>query len=126
MSRVVLTGTGGEWEGRRFVFAGREEVVVGRSADCALPLGDPLVSRRHCLLDAGGEWAWVRDLGSRNGTYVNGRLIGRRPEAGEGSAPGQGAFLRLRPGDELRIGSGVFQVAVTPGEAAEGEAGQCA
>ena len=48
--------------------------LVGRSPECDHQISNVLVSRRHCLLfDHEGE-LYVRDLGSRNGTYLNGLL----------------------------------------------------
>ncbi|MBK7824028.1 SpoIIE family protein phosphatase [Nannocystis sp.] len=64
-------------------------VVIGRSPDCDVVLASDSVSRQHAELVAHGD-AWsVRDLGSRNGTGVNGvRVNGERP---------------LQPGDVLQI-----------------------
>jgi pSer/pThr/pTyr-binding forkhead associated (FHA) protein len=67
---------------------GREPIIVGRHPHCDVRLRSLRVSRRHCCLtEVDGEVA-VRDLGSTNGTLIN----GRRVEAG-----------RMRPGDELSI-----------------------
>ncbi|HEX6902065.1 MAG TPA: adenylate/guanylate cyclase domain-containing protein [Thermoanaerobaculia bacterium] len=46
--------------------------VVGRGASCELPLQDPTVSRRHAELELAGAGVRIRDLGSTNGTYLNG------------------------------------------------------
>lgn len=63
-------------------------VVIGRSPDCDVVLNNTSVSRQHAELLFDGEWT-LRDLGSRNGTGVNGvRVIGER---------------RLDGGDVLRI-----------------------
>jgi DNA-binding CsgD family transcriptional regulator len=64
--------------------------TVGSSPQCDLVVDDSSVSRTHLLLEhLGGAW-FVEDLGSRNGTYLNGhRITGRRV---------------VRPGDELRLG----------------------
>src|SRR5690349_14962734 len=64
-------------------------VVSGRWSKADVVLDDPQVSRRHAELfrDPFGRW-WIRDLGSRNGTQVNGA------EAKE---------QVLDPGDEVRI-----------------------
>jgi pSer/pThr/pTyr-binding forkhead associated (FHA) protein len=54
--------------------------IIGRSPDCDGRLENPLVSRRHCsLFERDGE-VWVQDLGSQNGTRLNGeRLTAPRP-----------------------------------------------
>ncbi|MHC4741776.1 MAG: FHA domain-containing protein [Planctomycetota bacterium] len=69
--------------------------VIGRRHDCDLciPLED--VSRRHCQLDRNNEALEIRDLGSRNGTFINGRQIN-----GE---------TRVKAGDYLRVGPLTFQ-----------------
>lgn len=58
-------------------------VVIGRGLDCDLSIADPFLSRRHArLVEDGAGWR-VEDLGSRNGTRVNGQLIdGPRPVRG--------------------------------------------
>jgi len=66
-------------------------VVLGRSQGCDLPVPSPEASRRHAeVLCRDGAW-WVRDLGSTNGTQVNGEAV-----AGERA---------LRPGDRIEIGA---------------------
>jgi hypothetical protein len=78
--------------------AGREEilrgdlVIVGRSSTCQIVVQDEQVSRHHAeLRREGGQWV-VRDSGSANGTFVNGRRLG----------PGEAVVLR--PGDRMRFG----------------------
>jgi pSer/pThr/pTyr-binding forkhead associated (FHA) protein len=69
-----------------------DRVTIGSAADTDLVIGtDPTVSRLHAVIESvGSQWV-VRDLGSRNGTFVNGeRLLGDRV---------------LRAGDELRVGA---------------------
>jgi DNA-binding CsgD family transcriptional regulator len=70
--------------------AGRLTLGTDPANDLALP-ADPTLSRLHAVLER-YEAGWcVRDLDSRNGTFVNGRrILGERP---------------LRPGDELRVGA---------------------
>ncbi|MBN2270264.1 MAG: FHA domain-containing protein [Sedimentisphaerales bacterium] len=69
--------------------------VLGRRGDCDLciPLGD--VSRRHCQLDRNNETLQIRDLGSRNGTFLNGEQVN-----GE---------TTVKAGDYLQIGPLTFQ-----------------
>ncbi len=58
--------------GASFVLAGAE-TVVGRSPDCSIQLGTPGVSRRHCKLTTIKSRIYIEDMGSANGTIVNGR-----------------------------------------------------
>jgi pSer/pThr/pTyr-binding forkhead associated (FHA) protein len=66
----------------------REPIMVGRHPLCDVRLPSIRVSRRHCCLTEVDGEVVVRDLGSSNGTRINGRCV----EAG-----------RLRPGDTLTI-----------------------
>lgn len=72
--------------------------VIGRRHDCDLciPLDD--VSKRHCQFDRNNETLEIRDLGSRNGTYLNGQKV-------NGETP-------VHAGDYLRVGSLVFQLQI--------------
>jgi pSer/pThr/pTyr-binding forkhead associated (FHA) protein len=63
-------------------------VVVGRDRRCDVRIESFRVSRRHCRLALDGDGVLVHDLGSTNGTRINGRLVDRGV---------------LRPGDELSI-----------------------
>jgi pSer/pThr/pTyr-binding forkhead associated (FHA) protein len=63
-------------------------VVVGRHRRCDVRIASPRVSRRHCCLALDRDGVLIRDLGSTNGTRINGQRIV------EGV---------LRPGDELSI-----------------------
>jgi FHA domain-containing protein len=51
----------------------KRSVVIGRSKECDIQVADPNVSRRHAELRQEGATYWVVDLGSTNGTEVNGR-----------------------------------------------------
>ena len=67
----------------------RTEASIGRSATSDITLHDPKVSRAHTRLECGPEGCFVVDLGSANGTRVNGALVDR---------------VRLVPGDVISIG----------------------
>jgi pSer/pThr/pTyr-binding forkhead associated (FHA) protein len=61
---------------------GEEPVVIGRGSDCQILLDDDYSSTRHArLFQSEGEW-WVEDLGSTNGTYLDGQRV-TRPVAAE-------------------------------------------
>ncbi|NUQ61505.1 MAG: SpoIIE family protein phosphatase [Pirellulales bacterium] len=68
---------------------GDNEVVIGRERTCGVMIDFPAVSRRHARLVPDAEACWIEDLGSRNGTYVNGSRVDRR--------------LKLKPGDRIVI-----------------------
>ncbi|MGA2581591.1 MAG: sigma 54-interacting transcriptional regulator [Bryobacteraceae bacterium] len=85
---------GGPVEGGTFALAG-EEISIGRDHSNALPINDRSVSRRHCSIrKLAAERFEIRDLGSRNGTAVNGLPVTARV---------------LGDGDEIRLGDCYFR-----------------
>lgn len=74
---------------------------IGRGDENEVVLADPGVSRSHAIVDALGEEVTLRDLGSTNGTFVNGRCI---------------EVLALRDGDELTFGNTQMRFEADEGE----------
>jgi transcriptional regulator with GAF, ATPase, and Fis domain len=70
--RVI--GIAGPLKGTNFVLTG-EELSIGRESSNHLWAADQALSRRHCTICRSGDQYVIRDLGSRNGTRVNGTLI---------------------------------------------------
>lgn len=91
MKLVVLAGAK---EGAEIPLK-KDKFVIGRAKDCTLRAGSDAISRHHCALMKSAEGISVRDLGSRNGTYVNEEKI-----AGE---------TLLKDGDNLRVGTLEFR-----------------
>lgn len=78
-AKVKLEVTSGPKQGAMFCFDSHDTFVFGRHPDCHAGLGvDPEVSRHHFILEANPPDVRVRDLGSRNGTLVNGQKHGGR------------------------------------------------
>ena len=79
---VTLRLLKGRLDRTEYVFDERTTCVLGRADDCAprLPSDEyhRTVSRHHCLLDINPPDARIRDFGSLNGTFVNGKKIGQR------------------------------------------------
>jgi pSer/pThr/pTyr-binding forkhead associated (FHA) protein len=117
-ARVILIATTGPLAGQRFVFEDPTVCTVGRAPDCLIHLpsdSDNLTaSRHHCELLINPPEVLVRDLNSRNGTFVNGESIGRRPVGVEPEVPTptDSAAYPLRHGDSLRMGRNVFRLSV--------------
>jgi len=81
-------------DGRRLV-VGPAGVTLGRSRQCDVVLNDPNVSREHAeVRPRGGSWV-LTDLGSTNGSRLNGRAV-------EGSEV-------VKPGDEIELGATVLR-----------------
>jgi serine/threonine protein kinase len=113
---VRLVVTSGPIRGQRFEFSAHDTFLFGRAPDCHARLdpSDASASRHHFLLEVNPPLARLRDLGSLNGTRVNGvRHGGRRPgESPEDGAARGGVDVDLRDGDEVRVGATVIQVHV--------------
>lgn len=71
-SRIV--GINGPLKGANFVLTAGE-VSIGRESSNHLWAADPALSRRHCVITGGDNHFVIRDLGSRNGTRINGALV---------------------------------------------------
>ncbi len=98
MFRYALVVDGGPQTGLTYVL-GEGETSAGRSAESDIFLEDVTVSRHHAVFAVDGEGLTVTDLGSTNGTYVN----GRRHETAV-----------LAPGDEVMLGK--FHLVVVVGD----------
>ena len=79
------------WRGEAYLLDPGKELVVGRIHGCHLLVDDPSVSRRHAALrhDEGGFV--VEDLGSANGTFLDGARVAGRAPAGSGAVVSIGA-----------------------------------
>jgi len=87
-----LLGTAGLVAGTTFHLP-EGQASIGREPSNQFCVADPALSRKHCLLIAEGEHFLVRDLGSRNGTMVNGVPVEEQ---------------QLRDGDQITIGNSVM------------------
>jgi adenylate cyclase len=74
-------------------------LVIGRAPNSDVPIFDPTISRRHAEVQCGGGGFAIRDLGSSNGTYVNGERVSERA---------------IVPGDVLTFGKVSFRVTEPP------------
>jgi hypothetical protein len=114
---VSLVVTAGPIRGQRFDFPGHDTFLFGRAPDChaRLAASDTSASRHHFLLEVNPPLARLRDLGSLNGTHVNGVRHGTRrgTESPEEAAARDGAEVDLRDGDEIRVGVTVMRMEVS-------------
>jgi eukaryotic-like serine/threonine-protein kinase len=97
--RVTLHVVAGPQTGRDFTFDQHDTFLIGRSEDSHFCLPhDRFFSRHHCILEIAPPQAFLRDLGSTNGTFVN----GIRAET-----------AHLKHGDRIQGGETVLEVAVS-------------
>lgn len=125
-AKVTLKVVEGQMTDQEFAFEERTTCIVGRSEDCRPRLPNDehhrTISRHHCLLDINPPDIRVRDFGSRNGTWVNNQMIGKREE---GQTPEEAANIQfpehdLKESDTIKLGKTVFQVGVyVPASCAE-------
>jgi serine/threonine-protein kinase len=115
-AKVTLKVTNGKLKGKQYEFASRTSCIIGRGVDCYPRLPDDdahrVISRHHCLLDINPPDVRVRDMGSLNATFINGKNIGQRDaKAAPGTAEAE-SFLEydLKQNDELKLGETVFQI----------------
>jgi eukaryotic-like serine/threonine-protein kinase len=113
MSTVQLHINRSDGTAQTFEIKEHDTFLLGRMSDCHFCVtGDSQVSRHHFILEACPPMALLRDLGSMNGTYVNGKKSGGRAK---GETPEQGALRQypsivLKDGDTIKVGQSTIQV----------------
>jgi eukaryotic-like serine/threonine-protein kinase len=96
--RVTLNVVAGPQTGRTFSFDQHDTFMIGRSEDAQFCLPhDRFFSRHHCLIEIAPPQAFLRDLGSTNGTFVNGLRV---------------ETAHLKHGDRIQGGETVLEVGV--------------
>src|SRR5580698_7809957 len=105
----VLRFISGKYQGGEFPIATDKQILVGRSSDLDMVLVEDMVSRKHARIAMQGEQIWIEDLGSTNGTFVNGEKIKR---------------ARLKEGDRVLIGTSILKVIAGDGLKDGGDAKQ--
>lgn len=116
-ANVILTCIEGPFTGKSYSFQARTTFLIGRSDDCLISIprseNTMKISRHHCLIEICPPAARIRDFGSLNGTYLNGKRIGSRdPSQPAGAANAASPQCDLSHGDTISIGNIVFTVAI--------------
>lgn len=108
VAKATLKGTKGPAAGKTFPLVGKN-VKIGKGPENMIKIPDPTVSTNHCGIQINGTHFEVVDLGSSNGTFVNGKKVDRRA---------------LRNGDILTFGQTEMLFASTATEAEGGDYGE--
>jgi hypothetical protein len=105
----------GKMKGKCFEFRQQAKVVGGRSSKCQISLSmDSRLSRRHFILEINYPVVTIRDLGSTNGTYVNGARYGgfSYGEIDEQDRKDPYSNVALKDGDFIKVGRTVLMVKI--------------
>jgi len=100
--QFALKFISGKYQGEEFPIASDREIFIGRATDLDVVLVEDMVSRKHAKISFTNELLTIEDLGSTNGTFVNGEKVRR---------------ARLKEGDRVLIGTSIVRIALTEASA---------
>lgn len=92
MYKVIVVG--GKLRGKEFTLA-EEDNIVGRDGSCNIIIEVDGVSKKHMCLTVTGDACYVQDMGSSNGTFVNGKIVKR---------------ATIKTGDKIALPNTIFQL----------------
>ena len=91
----------GKYQGGEFPLRPHREIIIGRSSDLDMVLVEDMVSRKHAKITTDENAVTIQDLGSTNGTFVNGEKV-RKAD--------------LKDGDRILIGTSIIKIVYVEGE----------
>ena len=97
---LALRFISGKYQGGEFPIPVDGEIVIGRSSELEMVLVEDMVSRRHAKITVAGGEIQIEDLGSTNGSFVNGERITK---------------AKLGEGDRVLIGTSIIKIVATDG-----------
>ena len=103
-SGFALRFISGKYQGGEFPLARDAEIIIGRGGELDIVLVEDMVSRKHAKLNTTDDKIVIQDLGSTNGTFVNGEKIKR---------------ARLKEGDRVLIGTSILKLISSAAPAAQ-------
>ncbi len=95
MKHYAMRFISGKYQGGEFALPPNSEVIVGRASELDMVLVEDMVSRRHAKIVVSADQVTIQDLGSTNGTFVNGERIKR---------------ATLNDGDRVLIGTSIIKL----------------
>ena len=96
----------GKYQGGEFPLPPNKEIIVGRSSELDMVLVEDMVSRRHAKIIVTEDQIFIQDLGSTNGSFVNGEKIKR---------------AKLNEGDRILIGTSIIKLVAADAPSSGGE-----
>jgi pSer/pThr/pTyr-binding forkhead associated (FHA) protein len=102
--RFALRFISGKYQGGEFPLRMNREIIIGRSSDLDMVLVEDMVSRRHAKISSTETEVYIQDMGSTNGTFVNGEKIAGR--------------ALLHEGDRILVGTSIIKVVAVEGQLA--------
>ncbi len=93
--QYALRFISGKYQGGEFPLRNNREIVIGRSSDLDMVLVEDMVSRQHSKISIIDTDIYIQDLGSTNGTFVNGEKVTR---------------TKLKEGDRILVGTSIIKV----------------
>src|SRR3569623_759372 len=103
--RFALRFISGKYQGGEFPLRMNREIIIGRSRDLDMVIVEDMVSRRHAKITSSEAEVFIQDMGSTNGTFVNGEKI-----AGK---------ALLHEGDRILVGTSIIKVVAVEGSIAQ-------
>lgn len=91
----------GKYQGGEFPLRPNREIIIGRSSDLDMVLVEDMVSRKHAKITTDEHSVSIQDLGSTNGTFVNGEKI---------------RAVRLKEGDRILVGTSIIKLVAANSE----------
>jgi len=91
----------GKYQGGEFPLRPNREIIIGRSSDLDMVLVEDMVSRKHAKITTDAHVVTIQDLGSTNGTFVNGEKV-RKAD--------------LKDGDRILIGTSIIKIVFVDGD----------
>src|SRR5437870_12418598 len=98
--RFALRFISGKYQGGEFPLRMDREIIIGRSSDLDMVLVEDMVSRKHAKISTADDQITIQDLGSTNGTFVNGEKIKK---------------VRIKEGDRILIGTSIIKLVAVDG-----------
>ena len=91
----------GKYQGGEFPLRPHREIIIGRSSELDMVLVEDMVSRKHAKITTDDKVVTIQDLGSTNGTFVNGEKVRK---------------VELKDGDRILIGTSIIKLVFVDGE----------